>query len=77
MITADLGTLCEEVDDGVDGLLYSSRDARSLAKAMLKLIENRDLLQRMSVNMRMKAEKRSWPNIAVETSRLYANLVRL
>lgn len=76
VITVDLGTFREEVVDGVEGLLYPPWDAQSLEDAMLKLMQNRDLLNKMSENMKAKAEERSWANIALRTSRVYATLMQ-
>ena len=74
VIATELGVFREEISHGMDGLLCPARSAPALAKAMAQLIENRDLLHKMSQNMRTKGEKRSWVNIALETKKVYANL---
>lgn len=75
-IGTNIGVFREEVNDGVNGILCLPRDSKSLEKAILNLIENPVLLQKMSENMKKKAEVRSWHNIAIRTFSVYENLMQ-
>ncbi len=71
VIATRLGTLAEEVDDGVNGLLVPPRDAPALANAMLRLITDSDLQRRLSEGSQSKALQRSWSNVAALTMSVY------
>ncbi len=72
VITADLGSLKEEVITGKDGLLYTPKNVDSLEQAMEKFIKDDALIQEMSANIKTKAQERSWPNIASKTMAVYS-----
>jgi glycosyltransferase involved in cell wall biosynthesis len=71
IVATRLGTLAEEIDDGVNGLLVPARDAQALAAAMLRLITDGDLLRRLSEGSRLKAQQRSWASAAALTLQVY------
>jgi GT2 family glycosyltransferase len=50
IITTPVFGLTEQVQEGVNGLFYSPGDVNSLAEAILKLIENKDMRMKFSKN---------------------------
>ncbi|GIW51271.1 MAG: glycosyl transferase family 1 [Gemmatimonadales bacterium] len=66
-LAADRPGLRESVRDGVTGMLFPFGDAGSLAAAMARLAEDRDLVERMGRAARKFAERFSWDRAALET----------
>jgi glycosyltransferase involved in cell wall biosynthesis len=58
VITTDAPGCRETVDDGVNGFLVPVRDVNALVAAMLRFIENPDLIERMGQQSRRLAEER-------------------
>jgi len=56
IISTRIGAIPEQVDDGVTGILVPSGDAVALAKALLSLLENPQLRERMGVDGRARFE---------------------
>jgi phosphatidylinositol alpha-mannosyltransferase len=61
--------------DGEEGLLVPPKDDDSLARAILSLIEDRRLRERLGKQGRVKAEKYSWTNIARQVMEFYSSLL--
>jgi glycosyltransferase involved in cell wall biosynthesis len=74
VIATRLGTLAEEVEENVDGLLVTPRDVSSLAQAMRQLMQADTLLQRLSDGTHAKALRRSWVSVAESTVQVYREL---
>lgn len=66
-LAADRPGLRESVRDGVTGMLFPYGDAESLAAAMSRLAQDRDLVERMGRAARRFAEGFSWDRAARET----------
>jgi glycosyltransferase involved in cell wall biosynthesis len=66
-LAADRPGLRESVRDGVTGMLFPHGDAESLAAAMARLAQDRNLVERMGVAARRFAEGFSWDRAAQET----------
>jgi glycosyltransferase involved in cell wall biosynthesis len=58
VITTDAPGCRETVDDGVNGFLVPVRDVNALVAAMLRFIENPDLIESMGQQSRRMAEER-------------------
>jgi glycosyltransferase involved in cell wall biosynthesis len=58
VITTDAPGCRETVDDGVNGFLVPVRDVKALVAAMLRFIENPDLIESMGQQSRRLAEER-------------------
>jgi len=67
------GTL-ENVRDGVNGLLCTPGDAESLAAAMARLADDRDLRLTLGRNARAWAEERTWDAAFAPLTDAYAEL---
>lgn len=74
VIATDLGTLAEEVEDEVTGLLVPVRNSVALSKAMQRLIGDRVLLRQLAEGSRAKGRQRSWTTIAGETIQVYRSV---
>lgn len=60
---------------GEEGLLVPPRDEKSLAHALLSLLDNKSLRQQMGAKGRIKAEKYSWANVARQVMDYYTTLL--
>ena len=63
------------IDDGVTGLLVPGGDAGSLAAAMSRLIEDRELRERIEVNARERAQAFTAEVVMPQIERLYYTTV--
>jgi len=73
VIASNDGGLPEIITDGLDGILVNS-NSNSVAKAILSLIENPNLIRKLSENAKISAEtKFSWEKITREYIKLYKN----
>ncbi|HEX9830934.1 MAG TPA: glycosyltransferase, partial [Thermodesulfobacteriota bacterium] len=57
-ISTNMTGIPEVVEDGVSGILIPPNDENALAEAMIKLIENHDLREKLGENARKKIEER-------------------
>ncbi|MDG2150039.1 MAG: glycosyltransferase family 4 protein [Planctomycetota bacterium] len=48
VVTANHGAMAEAVEDGVNGLLFEAGDEASLARALRRLVDDRQLLERLA-----------------------------
>ena len=71
VVATNVGALTEEIEDAVSGFLVAPGDARALADATLRLVDNVELRQSMSRAARTTAEQR------FSGSRNYARLLAL
>jgi glycosyltransferase involved in cell wall biosynthesis len=58
VISTNMTGIPEVVEDGVSGILIPPNDENALAEAMIKLIENHDLREKLGENARKKIEER-------------------
>lgn len=70
-IATNIGVFREEIQHGLEGLLCPPRDFQQLKKAMILLINNKDMREKFSENVRLKAKSRSWSLIADQTYQVY------
>jgi len=61
--------------NGEEGLLVPPRDEKSLADALLSLLNDKNLRLKMGAKGRTKAEKYSWPNISQQVMDYYNSLL--
>ena len=74
VVAADIGTFREDVENGKNGLLYPAGDVEGLEKAMARLIEDSLFRHKLSEEMKIKAQDRSWSVIALKTHEVYQAL---
>jgi glycosyltransferase involved in cell wall biosynthesis len=74
IVVTDSNVIREIVQVGEEGLVCKSKDVDSLRKAMMTLIADTHLRERLSTAMREKAKALAWENIAESTRQLYVKL---
>jgi len=73
IIASNDAGLPEIITDGLNGILVNS-DSNSVAKAILSLVKNSNLVRKLSENAIISAKtKFSWKKIAKEYIKLYKN----
>jgi len=78
VITTNVGSLPDAVENGVTGFLIPPRNARALAEAVIKLLKNDELRIEMGKNAYKKAkEDLSWEKIAIQTIAVYKEAIEV
>lgn len=75
IVASKIGGVPDVVKDGENGLLVPPGDSEALADAIIYLLENEDVREKMGKNGRKKVEGYSWERIAEETEKVYEGLV--
>jgi glycosyltransferase involved in cell wall biosynthesis len=75
VVATNVGGLPHLIEHEADGLLVESDDPDDMASAIIRLIEDKSLVQRISKSGRQRAELSSWTAIKVKWEELFADLV--
>jgi glycosyltransferase involved in cell wall biosynthesis len=75
IVASKIGGVPDVVKDGENGLLVAPKDSEAFTDAIIYLLENEDVRERMGKNGRKKAEGYSWERIAEETEEVYLSLM--
>ncbi len=75
IVASKIGGIPDVVKDGENGLLVPPKDSETLANAIIYLLENEDVRERMGRNGRKKVEDYSWARIAKETAKVYNKVI--
>ena len=75
MIVSDLDTFKCIIENGYNGLFTKREDEKDLADAVIYLLENKDIREKLGKNARKKVEDYSWERIAEETEKVYVGLI--
>lgn len=75
IVASKIGGIPDIVRDGENGLLVPPRDSKALADAIIYLMENKDIREKMGKNGKKKAKDYSWERIAEETEKVYLSLI--
>jgi glycosyltransferase involved in cell wall biosynthesis len=75
IVASRIGGIPDVVKDGENGLLVPPRDSNALADAIIYLLENEEVRNKMGKNGRKKVEVYSWERIAEETEKVYLSLI--
>jgi len=67
VITTNEGGNPELIEDGVNGILVEYNNKEQLKKAIIKLINDKNLKQKFIENSKIKLKKFSWENLVNET----------
>jgi len=72
VVATDVGSIPEVVDNGRTGYIVPPRDSRELAEAIIKLLKDRDMREKMGENAYSKTKRElSWEDIARKTKEVY------
>jgi glycosyltransferase involved in cell wall biosynthesis len=72
VITTNVGSLPENVDDGKTGIVVPAKNVKALAEAIIFLMKNQEKRRWMGENAFRKTENElSWKNIARQTIEVY------
>lgn len=63
IVSTNVGGLPYLIEDGKDGLLVNAQDAEQMANKIIGLIDNHELVKKLSTNAREKALKYDWKTI--------------
>ena len=75
IVSSKLGGIPDIVKDGENGLLVKPGDVEGLADALIYLLKNEDVREKMGDDGRKKVENYSWEKIAEETDKIYKKLL--
>ena len=75
IVASKIGGIPDAVKEGENGLLVQPRDSEKLAEAIIYLLENEGVRERMGKKGSEKASEYSWERIAEETEKVYEGLV--
>lgn len=76
IIASNVGGIPEVVKDGKNGILVPPRNSKSLSDAIIYLLENEDIREKMGKNGMKEVKKYSWDKIAEMTEKVYKEVVR-
>ncbi|MFA6981850.1 MAG: glycosyltransferase family 4 protein [Patescibacteria group bacterium] len=77
VIVSDIGTLRDEVEEGVNGLFFENKDRNDLKDKIRLLYSDTNLLNRLKLGTQSEVYKRSWVNVAKTThSLVYERLLQ-
>lgn len=78
VVASEVGGLSEIVRHKEDGLLVPPRDIQALADAIISLLSDRDLQQRLQTAALARCQQDlNWSNIAAQTTEIYRELLRI
>jgi glycosyltransferase involved in cell wall biosynthesis len=75
LVGSNLGGIPDIIHEGKNGLLAKPSDHKSLANAILKLLKDDDLRQKMGNNGKKMVADYSWDKIAKSTEDLYKDVL--
>ena len=76
MVVSDLDTFKCVIEDGYNGIVAKRNDVNNLADAIIYLLKNEDVREKMGKNGRKKVEDYSWEKVVEETERVYEALLK-
>jgi len=74
VVASRAGGITEIIRDGENGLLFKGEDYRGLSRAILNLIKDQKLRDRLTANARRDAKRFSWAKMAEEVDAVYAEI---
>jgi len=75
IVSTKLGGIPDVVESGKNGLLAEPGDEKSLADALIYLLENEDTAKKMGNYGKQKVQDYSWEKIAEQTEEVYKKLL--
>jgi len=75
IVASRIGGIPDVVKDGENGLLVPPKDPKALADAIVYLLRNRDVRDRMARDGRSKVTNYSWEKVAGDTENIYLSIL--
>jgi glycosyltransferase involved in cell wall biosynthesis len=75
IVASKIGGVPDVVKDGENGLLVPPKDSEALADAIIYLLENEDVRDKMGKNGRKRVKGYSWEKIVEMTEKVYEGLI--
>jgi len=76
VVCANAGGIPEVFQDGFNGLLYPPGDDDAMAKAIIRLIQDKELAKKISANALDTANKFTWERTAEQTLQVYEEVLQ-
>ncbi len=77
IVATNIDGITEQIRDGVDGILVPPKDPSALAKAVLRVLNDKELAKTMGVAARKKVEQYfSIEKMVAETEKVYLSLLK-
>jgi glycosyltransferase involved in cell wall biosynthesis len=76
VVCSNAGGIPEVFQDGFDALLYPPGDDDAMAKAIIRLIQDRELAKKISANAVQTASKFTWARTAEQTLQIYKEVLQ-
>jgi glycosyltransferase involved in cell wall biosynthesis len=74
IVASNIGGIPDIVKNGENGLLVQPKNTKALANAIIYLLENEDVKEKMGKNGRLKVKDYLWEKIAEKTEAIYVQL---
>jgi len=74
IVASDVGSINDIVINGDTGFLVPPNDSKALARAIITILKDPKLRQKMKINMEVKSQDLSWDNIASKYIELFYSI---
>ena len=77
IVATRIDGITEQITDGVNGILVSPKDPSALAKAVIRVLNDKELARTMGLSAREKVEQEfSVEKMVAETEKVYLSFLR-
>ena len=77
IVATSIDGITEQITDGIDGILVPPKDSSALAKAVIRILNDKKLARTMGLSARKKAEQKfSVKKMVAETEKVYLSLLK-
>ena len=77
IIATNIDGITEQIADGVNGILVPPKDPSALAKAVIRILNDKELARTMGLSAREKVEQEfSVEKMVAETEKVYLSLLK-
>jgi glycosyltransferase involved in cell wall biosynthesis len=73
IVSTNVGGIPNLIENGVDGLLVDKNDVDVMASQIIRLKNNPDLVKKLTINARKKAEEFDWQEVKAKWNNLFIN----
>ena len=74
VVATNVGGIPDLISDGLDGILVPADDEQKMADAVLRLLDDPELAERLSRNGRVLAERSSWESVRKQWEEIFAEV---